>query len=43
VRLKVHVIVTTAPAVPAAKQVTSVVPIVFALAGDLLRLAATLT
>jgi putative ABC transport system substrate-binding protein len=34
VRLKVDVIVTTAPAVPAAKQVTSVVPIVFALAGD---------
>ena len=34
VRLKVDVIVTTAPAVPVAKQVTSVVPIVFALAGD---------
>ncbi len=34
VRLKVDVIVTTAPAVPATKQVTSVVPIVFALAGD---------
>ena len=33
-RLKVDVIVTTAPAVPATKQVTSVVPIVFALAGD---------
>jgi putative ABC transport system substrate-binding protein len=34
VRLKVDVIVTTAPAVPAAKQLTSVVPIVFALSGD---------
>ena len=34
VRLKVDVIVTTAPAVPAAKQATSVIPIVFALAGD---------
>ena len=34
VRLKVDVIVTTAPAVPATKRVTSVVPIVFALAGD---------
>jgi putative tryptophan/tyrosine transport system substrate-binding protein len=34
VRLKVDVIVTTAPAVPVAKQETSVVPIVFALAGD---------
>jgi putative ABC transport system substrate-binding protein len=34
VRLKVDVIVMTARAVPATKQVTSVVPIVFALAGD---------
>jgi putative tryptophan/tyrosine transport system substrate-binding protein len=34
VRLKVDVIVTTGPAVPAAMQATSVVPIVFALAGD---------
>ena len=34
VRLKVDVIVTTGPAVPAAKQATSVIPIVFALAGD---------
>ena len=34
VRLKVDVIVTTAPAVLAAKQATSVIPIVFALAGD---------
>jgi putative ABC transport system substrate-binding protein len=33
-RLKVDVIVTTGPAVPAAKQATSVIPIVFALAGD---------
>jgi putative ABC transport system substrate-binding protein len=34
VRLKVDVIVTTGPAVPAAKQATSVIPVVFALAGD---------
>jgi ABC-type uncharacterized transport system substrate-binding protein len=34
VRLKVDVIVTTGPAVPAAKQATSVIPIVFALSGD---------
>ena len=34
VRLNVDVIVTTGPAVPAAKDATSVVPIVFALAGD---------
>jgi putative tryptophan/tyrosine transport system substrate-binding protein len=34
VRLRVDVIVTTSPAVPAAKQATSVIPIVFALAGD---------
>jgi putative tryptophan/tyrosine transport system substrate-binding protein len=34
VRLKVDVIVTTVPAVPALKQATSVIPIVFALATD---------
>ena len=34
VRLKVDVIVTTGPAVPAAMQATSVIPVVFALAGD---------
>jgi putative tryptophan/tyrosine transport system substrate-binding protein len=34
VRLKVDVIVTSGGAVPAAKQVTSVIPIVFALASD---------
>jgi putative ABC transport system substrate-binding protein len=34
VRLKVDVIVTTGPAVPAAKQATSIIPIVFALSGD---------
>jgi putative ABC transport system substrate-binding protein len=34
VRLKVDVIVTTVPAVPAAKQVTSIIPIVFILASD---------
>lgn len=34
VRLKVDVIVTTAPAVPAIKQQTSVIPIVFALATE---------
>jgi putative tryptophan/tyrosine transport system substrate-binding protein len=33
-RLKVDVIVTTAPAVPAVRQATSTIPIVFALAGD---------
>jgi putative tryptophan/tyrosine transport system substrate-binding protein len=33
-RLNVDVIVTSAPAVPAAKQATSVIPIVFAIAGD---------
>jgi putative ABC transport system substrate-binding protein len=34
VRLKVDVIVTTVPAAPAAKQATSVIPIVFILASD---------
>jgi putative ABC transport system substrate-binding protein len=34
VRLKVDVIVTTGPAVPAAMRATSVIPVVFALAGD---------
>src|SRR5499427_9025633 len=34
VRLKVDVIVTSGLAVPAAKQVTSVIPIVFAVASD---------
>jgi putative ABC transport system substrate-binding protein len=34
VRLKVDVIVTSAPAVPTIKQATSIIPIVFALAGD---------
>jgi putative ABC transport system substrate-binding protein len=34
VRLKVNVIVTTAPAVPAAKRATSTTPIVFALSGN---------
>ena len=34
VRLKVDVIVTTGPAVPAVKQATSVIPIVFAIAKD---------
>jgi putative ABC transport system substrate-binding protein len=34
VRSKVDAIVTTGPAVPAVKQATSVIPIVFALAGD---------
>jgi putative tryptophan/tyrosine transport system substrate-binding protein len=34
VRLKVDVIVTSAPAVPAVKQATSIIPVVFALAGD---------
>jgi putative ABC transport system substrate-binding protein len=34
VRLKVDIIVTTAPAVPAVRQATSTIPIVFALAGD---------
>src|SRR5215216_475642 len=34
VRRKVDVIVTVASAVPAAKEATSVIPIVFALAGD---------
>jgi putative ABC transport system substrate-binding protein len=34
VRIKVDVIVTTVPAVPAAKQATSVIPIVFILASD---------
>src|SRR5262245_35880237 len=34
VRLKVDVIVTTGGAVPAAKQATSVIPIVFAIAND---------
>jgi putative tryptophan/tyrosine transport system substrate-binding protein len=34
VRLKVDIIVTTAPAVPAVRQATSIIPIVFALAGD---------
>jgi putative tryptophan/tyrosine transport system substrate-binding protein len=33
VRLKLDVIVTTGPAVPAAKRATSVIPIVFALSG----------
>jgi putative tryptophan/tyrosine transport system substrate-binding protein len=33
-RLKVDVIVTTAPALPAVQQVTSAIPIVFALSGD---------
>jgi putative tryptophan/tyrosine transport system substrate-binding protein len=33
-RLSVDVIVTSAPAVPAAKQATSFIPIVFAIAGD---------
>jgi putative tryptophan/tyrosine transport system substrate-binding protein len=37
VRLKVDVIVTTAPAVPAVQQATSVIPIVFALSGDPVR------
>jgi putative ABC transport system substrate-binding protein len=37
VRLKVDVIVTVGAAVPAAKQVTSVIPIVFAVANDLGR------
>src|SRR5438093_4116560 len=34
VRLNVDVIVTSGPAVPAAKQATSVIPIIFALSGD---------
>jgi putative tryptophan/tyrosine transport system substrate-binding protein len=34
VRLKVDIIVTTVPAAPAAKQATSVIPIVFILASD---------
>ena len=34
VRLKVDVIVTGGTALPAAKQATSVIPIVFAVAGD---------
>jgi putative ABC transport system substrate-binding protein len=34
VRLKVDVIVTAASGVPAVKQVTSVIPVVFAIAGD---------
>src|SRR2546425_7520783 len=34
VRLKVDVIVTSGAAVPAARQATSVIPIVFAIAGD---------
>ena len=37
VRLKVDVIVTTLPAVPAVQQVTSVIPIVFAISGDPVR------
>ena len=34
VRLKANLIVTTAPVVPAVKQVTSTIPIIFALSGD---------
>jgi putative tryptophan/tyrosine transport system substrate-binding protein len=34
VRLNVAVIVTSGPAVPAAKQATSVIPIIFPLSGD---------
>jgi putative ABC transport system substrate-binding protein len=37
VRLKVDVIVTTAPVVPAVQRATSVIPIVFALSGDPVR------
>jgi putative tryptophan/tyrosine transport system substrate-binding protein len=37
VRLKVDVIVTTAPVLPAVQRATSVIPIVFALAGDPVR------